>query len=78
MKWLIMCATLMFGIGCSTTFFGGKVDSEYKEHFNGKMICAYVDGWYNKRKCMCFLTEDDPRLRDKTLLASDPVMCVAE
>ena len=57
------------------TFFGARVSGEYIEHFKGKMKCAYVVGWYKERKCMCFLTEADIRLKDKTLIASEPNAC---
>jgi len=58
------------------TFFGARVDSEYIMHYNNKLQCAYVIGWYDERKCMCFLTEDDLRLKDKTLIASNHIMCL--
>jgi len=83
MKWLIACAIMVVG-ACyieyvrnhrSFHFFGAQVDSDYVMHFDNKMRCAYVIGWYSERKCLCFLTEDDPRLKDKTLIASEPSAC---
>lgn len=72
---MIRLLPLLFLVSCAQPFFGGYRVSEYRSHYDGKMICARISGWYKETKCMCFLTEDDPQLKDKTFLASVSYMC---
>jgi len=60
------------------SFFNAKIDSEYVMHFDGKLKCAYVVGWYDGRKCMCLLTEHDKRLKDQTLIKTGDNACEGE
>lgn len=73
MKYLLI-SILLFTSSC-TFFFGARTQGKYKEYFQGKLICAKVDGWYKQTKCMCLLTETDIRLKDKTLIAVEMEMC---
>lgn len=62
--------------GVQKDFFGAKVASEYIEHFDNKMKCAFVKGWHEDIKCMCLLTKEDERLgNSKTLIASERKAC---
>lgn len=75
MKYLLI-SILIFILSCAPqTFFGARISGKYKEHFQGKLVCSKVDGWYKNIKCMCLLTEPDIRLKDKTLIAVEMEMC---
>ena len=73
---LLVVYLLITSIPHNVPFFGAVVDGDYIYHFDGKMRCAYIVGWHDERKCMCFLTEKDPSLgNDKSLIASMPNAC---
>lgn len=72
---IIFLVMMIYIVSQNDHFFGASVASPYVNHFNNKMRCAYVSGWSNEQKCMCILVEDDPRIKDKTLLASHKKMC---
>jgi hypothetical protein len=72
---IISLLVVMYTIHHNDSFFGAKVVSTYIGHFDNKMKCAYVSGWKDEPKCMCILVEDDPRIKDKTLLVSHNKMC---
>lgn len=75
MKKLFLCFTLLC-CSCATqqTFFGGKVVSDYKLRFEGKLECAFVSGWTQDPQCMCRLT-DLAFSPDKSFIATLSVMC---
>lgn len=72
MRYLLIC---ILSACAPQYFFGARTQGKYKEYFQGKLICAKVDGWYKQVKCMCLLTEPDIRLKDKTLIAVEMEMC---
>jgi hypothetical protein len=77
MKRLIVLLTFL--AGCATTsegpmFFGGTIVGPYVQHFDGKLECANVRGWYQEVRCMCHIT--DPAFSDdKSFIWSMPQAC---
>ena len=73
MKKLIVIV-LMLSSCTPTLMFGGRVIGPYVKHFHGQMKCAFVEGWFTKKKCMCYIT-DQNFSPDRTFLAAEYVMC---
>lgn len=70
MRYILLCFIL---VGCSTSFFGGRVIGQYYYHYDNQIRCAYVAGW-GKNKCMCEIT--DPNFSpDKSFISAEEWMC---
>jgi hypothetical protein len=74
MKEAIVLAIVLMTCSCSQLFFGGKVVSSYHKHFENKLECAYVEGWYAEKTCMCWVCESNFS-SDRSFLVSDEIFC---
>lgn len=55
----VVGAILYIGTFGDFRFFGGQIVSSYKYHFQNKIQCALVTGWYEKPKCLCSIVEQE-------------------
>jgi len=70
---------LLLTCSCTTmSVFGGKVTSEYKEHYKGELECAMVEGWFSSEKCMCHITDESFSPHAKTFLDAPSAFCEEE
>ena len=54
--------------------FGGRVVGPYVRHYRGQLECAFVKGWYQDVKCMCWLI-DRSFGQDITFMQVNDEMC---
>jgi hypothetical protein len=75
MKRLFALIVIFSMCSCTPLFFGGKVIGPYHRHYKNKLECAYVEGWSDKKTCMCWICEPGFSNNRTFLLSEDEIFC---